>query len=118
VEPFRADRYKVVRVPFRTASPRSYSRICDRLLGFGRAARRGLGPPSALAIAKDGSLLVADDTGWTIRRIAYRAHPSGRGRRAGANLRRLRDYRRLAEHHTEGYGKRFSKRHSMKKPGE
>ena len=29
------------------------------------------GRPTALAIAKDGALLVADDTGGTIWRIAY-----------------------------------------------
>jgi len=29
------------------------------------------GRPAALAIAKDGALLVADDTGGTIWRIAY-----------------------------------------------
>jgi glucose/arabinose dehydrogenase len=29
------------------------------------------GRPAALAVAKDGSLLVADDTGGTIWRIAY-----------------------------------------------
>jgi hypothetical protein len=29
------------------------------------------GRPAALAVAKDGSLLVADDTGGTIWRISY-----------------------------------------------
>jgi hypothetical protein len=29
------------------------------------------GRPAALAVAKDGALLVADDTGGTIWRIAY-----------------------------------------------
>ena len=43
----------------------------DRVLGVGRTPRRGLGRPAALAVAKDGALLVADDTGGTIWRIAY-----------------------------------------------
>jgi glucose/arabinose dehydrogenase len=37
--------HKVVRVPFKDGKPEGYyEKFCDRLLGFGRAARRGLGP--------------------------------------------------------------------------
>jgi len=34
------------------------------------------GRPTALAVAKDGSLLVADDTGGTIWRISYKGPPA------------------------------------------
>jgi len=30
-----------------------------------------VGRPTALAVAKDGSLLIADDTGGTIWRVSY-----------------------------------------------
>jgi hypothetical protein len=30
-----------------------------------------MGPPTALAVAQDGALLIADDTGGTIWRIAH-----------------------------------------------
>jgi hypothetical protein len=39
----------------------------DRLLGLGAASGRGMGTP----IMKDGSLLIADDTGGTIWRVSY-----------------------------------------------
>jgi glucose/arabinose dehydrogenase len=54
--------YKVVRVPFKDGN------------GFwtsGTHRAEVWGRPAALAIAKDGSLLVADDAGGTIWRIAY-----------------------------------------------
>jgi glucose/arabinose dehydrogenase len=34
------------------------------------------GRPAALAVAKDGSLLVADDTGGTIWRISHKGPPA------------------------------------------
>jgi glucose/arabinose dehydrogenase len=34
------------------------------------------GRPAALAVAKDGALLVADDTGGTIWRISYKGPPA------------------------------------------
>ena len=43
----------------------------DRLLGRRHRSRRGLGKTGRPAVAKDGSLLVADDTGGTIWRISY-----------------------------------------------
>jgi hypothetical protein len=36
-----------------------------------------MGGPAALAVAKDGSLLVADDTGGTIWRISYTGKRDG-----------------------------------------
>ena len=64
--------YKVLRVPFKDGRPEGYLRkLRHRLLGVRREPRRDLGRPAALAVAKDGSLLVADDTGGTIWRISY-----------------------------------------------
>jgi hypothetical protein len=37
------------------------------------------GRPAALAVAKDGSLLIADDTGGTIWRVSYAAAPRQSG---------------------------------------
>jgi glucose/arabinose dehydrogenase len=42
------------------------------------------GRPAALAVAKDGSLLVADDTGGTIWRIAYTGRRDTTGAPAAA----------------------------------
>ena len=47
----------------RTSPPASGPPANDRAEVWGR--------PAALAVAKDGSLLVADDTGGTIWRISY-----------------------------------------------
>jgi hypothetical protein len=46
-------------------------------------------PAAALAVAKDGSLLVADDTGGTIWWIAY----TGTGDRAAAQQNRIQSQR-------------------------
>jgi glucose/arabinose dehydrogenase len=72
--------YKVVRVPFKDGHPEGYYE--NFVTGFwisGEQRAEVWGRPAALAIAKDGSLLVADDTGGTIWRIAY----VGKGDRAG-----------------------------------
>jgi glucose/arabinose dehydrogenase len=64
--------YKVVRVPFKNGRPEGYYE--NFATGFwisGEARAEVWGRPAALAVAKDGSLLVADDTGGTIWRIAY-----------------------------------------------
>ena len=64
--------YKVVRVPFRNGEPEGYYE--NFATGFWVSGERRAevwGRPAALAIAKDGSLLVADDTGGTIWRISY-----------------------------------------------
>ena len=64
--------YKVVRVPFRDGRPEDYYE--NFVTGFWASGERRAevwGRPAALAVAKDGSLLVADDTGGTIWRIAY-----------------------------------------------
>jgi glucose/arabinose dehydrogenase len=65
--------YKVVRVPFKDGRPEGYYE--NFATGFwvsGEQRAEVWGRPAALAIAKDGSLLVADDTGGTIWRISYK----------------------------------------------
>jgi glucose/arabinose dehydrogenase len=64
--------YKVVRVPFKNGRPQGFYE--NFMVGFwasGTNRAEVWGRPAALAVAKDGALLVADDTGGTIWRIAY-----------------------------------------------
>ena len=64
--------YKVVRVPFNDGKPVGYYE--NFMTGFwasGEQRAEVWGRPAALAIAKDGSLLVADDTGGTIWKVRY-----------------------------------------------
>jgi glucose/arabinose dehydrogenase len=73
--------YKIVRVPFKDGRPEGYYE--NFVTGFWASGERRAevwGRPAALAIAKDGSLLIADDTGGTIWRISY----TGARREAGA----------------------------------
>jgi len=64
--------YKVVRVPFKDGKPQGYYE--NFVTGFwvsGQNRAEVWGRPTALAVAKDSALLIADDTGGTIWRIAY-----------------------------------------------
>src|ERR1700730_1629037 len=64
--------YKVVRVPFKDGKPAGYYE--NFMTGFWAAGEQRAEVwerPAALAIAKDGSLLVADDTGGTIWKVRY-----------------------------------------------
>jgi glucose/arabinose dehydrogenase len=64
--------YKVVRVPFKNGRPQGYYE--NFMVGFWTSninRAEVWGRPAALAVAKDGALLVADDTGGTIWRITY-----------------------------------------------
>jgi glucose/arabinose dehydrogenase len=64
--------YKVVDVPFKGGKPEGY--YVNFATGFWVSGERRAevwGRPAALAVAKDGSLLIADDTGSTIWRITY-----------------------------------------------
>ena len=64
--------YKVVFVPFKDGRPQGWYQ--NFTVGFwvsGANRAEVWGRPAALAVAKDGSLLVADDTGGTIWRISY-----------------------------------------------
>ena len=64
--------YKIVRVPFRNGRPESsYENFATGFWASGNERAEVWGRPAALAVAKDGSLLVADDTGGTIWRISY-----------------------------------------------
>jgi len=73
--------YKVVRVPFRNGQPEGYyENFATGFWASGERRAEVWGRPAALAIAKDGSLLVADDTGGTIWRISY----TGSGEPAGS----------------------------------
>jgi glucose/arabinose dehydrogenase len=81
--------YKVVRVPFKDGRPEGYYE--NFATGFwvsGEQRAEVWGRPAALAIAKDGSLLVADDTGDTIWRITYKGPPAEHaGMPGGAEVR-------------------------------
>jgi len=64
--------YKVVRVPFKDGRPEGYyENFATGFWASGESRAEVWGRPAALAVAKDGSLLVADDTGGTIWRISY-----------------------------------------------
>jgi glucose/arabinose dehydrogenase len=68
--------YKIVRVPFRDGHPRgSYENFVTGFWVSGRERARVWGRPAAIAVAKDGSLLVADDTAGTIWRVSYSGPP-------------------------------------------
>jgi glucose/arabinose dehydrogenase len=64
--------YKVVRVPFKDGRPEGYyENFATGFWASGENRAEVWGRPAALAVAKDGSLLVSDDTGGTIWRISY-----------------------------------------------
>jgi glucose/arabinose dehydrogenase len=64
--------YKIVRVPFKDGKPEGwYENFAVGFWASGIHRAEVWGRPAALAIAKDGSLLVADDTGGTIWRVTY-----------------------------------------------
>jgi glucose/arabinose dehydrogenase len=69
--------YKVVRVPFKDGRPEGYyENFATGFWASGEGRAEVWGRPAALAVAKDGSLLVADDTGGTIWRISYKGPPA------------------------------------------
>jgi glucose/arabinose dehydrogenase len=62
----------VVRVSFKDGKPQgSYENFVTGFWVSGKDRAEVWGRPAALAVAQDGSLLIADDTGGTIWRIAY-----------------------------------------------
>jgi glucose/arabinose dehydrogenase len=64
--------YMVARVPFENGKPKAYYEVFAS--GFwlsGGDKARIWGRPIGVAVAKDGSLLVADETGLVVWRIAY-----------------------------------------------
>jgi glucose/arabinose dehydrogenase len=69
--------YKVVRVPFKDGRPEGYyENFATGFWASGEERAEVWGRPAALAVAKDGALLVADDTGGTIWRISYKGPPA------------------------------------------
>ena len=69
--------HKVARVPFKDAEPEGYyENFATGFWASGEQRAEVWGRPAALAIAKDGALLVADDTDGTIWRISHKAPPS------------------------------------------
>jgi glucose/arabinose dehydrogenase len=69
--------YKIVRVPFKDGRPEGwYENFATGFWASGEQRAEVWGRPAALAVAKDGSLLVADDTGGTIWRISYKGPPA------------------------------------------
>src|SRR5438105_1814539 len=73
--------YKIVRVPFKDGKPEGYyENFATGFWASGEHRAEVWGRPAALAVAKDGSLLIADDTGGTIWRISY----TGAAKSAGA----------------------------------
>jgi len=80
-----------VRVPFKDGRPEGYYE--NFATGFWVSGEQRVevwGRPAALAVAKDGALLVADDTGGTIWRIAYKGppaeHAAAPAERTGTNV--------------------------------
>ena len=64
--------YKIVRVKFRDSRPENaYENFATGFRAGTSAPARVYGRPVGLAIAKDGSLLIADDTGKAVWRISY-----------------------------------------------
>jgi glucose/arabinose dehydrogenase len=64
--------YKVVRVPFENGRPEvSYQNFLTGFWVSGEDRAEVWGRPAAIAVAKDGSLLIADDTAGTIWKVTY-----------------------------------------------
>jgi glucose/arabinose dehydrogenase len=64
--------YKVVRVPFKDGKPQGhYQNFATGFWVSGQHRAEVWGRPAALAVTRDGALLIADDTGGTIWRISY-----------------------------------------------
>ena len=68
--------YKVVFIPFKDGKPAGSP--TDVLTGFVSADEKALGRPVGVSVARDGSLLVADDVGNTIWRVKQAAQTSTR----------------------------------------
>ena len=65
--------YKVVRVPFRDGRPTGeYVNFATGFWISGQSPAQVWGRPVGIVVAKDGSLLVADDVGDAVWRISYR----------------------------------------------
>lgn len=64
--------YKVVRVPFEKGRPiGGYENFATGFWARGETSARVWGRPAGLAVAADGSLLIADDVGQVVWRVHY-----------------------------------------------
>lgn len=64
--------YKIVRIPFKDGRPQGfYQNFVTGFWASGMHRAEVWGRPSAIAVAKDGALLIADDVSGTIWRVAY-----------------------------------------------
>jgi glucose/arabinose dehydrogenase len=64
--------YKVVRVPFKNGRPiGGYENFATGFWARGKTSARVWGRPAGLAVAADGSLLIADDVGQVVWRVRY-----------------------------------------------
>ncbi len=64
--------YKIVRIPFENGRPMSwYENFAVGFWAKGSRSARVWGRPAGLAIAADGSLLIADDVDQSIWRVSY-----------------------------------------------
>jgi glucose/arabinose dehydrogenase len=69
--------YKIVRVPFENGKPTGeYENFVAGWWASGDKRAEVWGRPAAIAQAKDGALLIADDTAGTIWRVAYTGPPT------------------------------------------
>jgi glucose/arabinose dehydrogenase len=69
--------YKIVCVPFKDGRPEGwYEKFATGFRASGEQRTEVSGRPAAFAVAKDGSLHVADDTGGTIWPSPTRARPN------------------------------------------
>ncbi len=65
--------YKIVRVPFRDGRPAGhYENFAVGFRHGGSGTAEVWGRPAGLAVAADGALLIADDTGGTVWRVQWR----------------------------------------------
>ncbi|MBM3554926.1 MAG: sorbosone dehydrogenase [Alphaproteobacteria bacterium] len=65
--------YMVARVPFKDGRPAGdYEAFATGFWRTGKTPPHVIGQPAGLAVAKDGALLVADDSGRAVWRIAHR----------------------------------------------
>ncbi len=64
--------YKIVRVPFEGGRPKgTYETFASGFWDRGTGTAEVWGRPAGLAVARDGSLLIADDVGQVVWRIRY-----------------------------------------------
>jgi hypothetical protein len=80
--------YEVVRVRFQDGEPAAFEPFLTGFLSETEGGRHGyMGRPAGLAVARDGSLLVGDDTNGIIYRVSYAGPAEGKRADAGPSSR-------------------------------